>query len=200
MGKLTDTFQGDTPHLIASIKALLDLDARGALVPHGVGGHARTLLASAATRLLDAARSEAQPSGYDGSKSLGERLYESAAGRLVDGPYMHVPWCSVPAQRRAGWERAAVTFTASLSGGEEGLGAIPEPARLDLNGPSDGEEFLEFKEALSDLRSLRQEHRDLNGGGPGWSARNEAAWARVNELFANEDEAAWVRQQEDAHG
>ena len=63
-----------------------------------------------------------------------------------------------------------------------------------------GEEFLEFKEALSDLRALRQEYRDLNGGGPGWAARWLSAWATVDELFANEDEAAWVRQQEDAHG
>ncbi len=69
-----------------------------------------------------------------------------------------------------------------------------------LGEPSGDEEFLEFKEALSDLRSLRHEHDCLNGGGPGWSARNEAAWARVNELFANEDEAAYDRQQEDAHG
>ncbi len=63
-----------------------------------------------------------------------------------------------------------------------------------------GEEFLEFKEALSDVRSLRQEHRDLTGGGPGWSARWDAAWKAVDELFANEDEAGWCRQQEDAHG
>jgi hypothetical protein len=63
-----------------------------------------------------------------------------------------------------------------------------------------GEEFLEFKEALSDIRSLRQEHRDLNGGGPGWADRNKAAWAKVDELFADEDEAAYDRQQEGAHG
>lgn len=65
---------------------------------------------------------------------------------------------------------------------------------------SEGEEFLEFKEALSDLRSLRQEHRDLNGGGPGWMGRWLAAWVKADDPFANEDEAAWVRQQEDAHG
>lgn len=62
---------------------------------------------------------------------------------------------------------------------------------------SGGEEFLEFKEALSDLRRLRHEHDCLNGGGPGWTARNAAAWAKVDELFANEDEAAYDRQQED---
>ncbi len=69
-----------------------------------------------------------------------------------------------------------------------------------LGEPSADEEFLEFKEALSDLRSLRHEHDCLNGGGPGWSARNAAAWAKADELFANEDEAAYDRQQEDAHG
>lgn len=63
-----------------------------------------------------------------------------------------------------------------------------------------GEEFLEFKEALSDLRSLRHEYECLNGGGPGWSARNKTAWAKVDELFASEDEAAYDRQQSDAHG
>lgn len=59
---------------------------------------------------------------------------------------------------------------------------------------STGEEFLEFKEALSDLRSLRQEHRDLTGGGPGWNTRWEAAWAKADELFADEDEAAYMRR------
>lgn len=66
-------------------------------------------------------------------------------------------------------------------------------------GPT-GEEFLEFKEALSDLRSLRAEHRDLNGGGPGWMTRWLNAWVKVDELFDAEDEAAYDRQQEDAHG
>jgi hypothetical protein len=50
-------------------------------------------------------------------------------------------------------------------------------------------------EALSDLRSLSKEHSDLNGGGPGWAERNKAAWAKVDELFADEDEAAYERQQ-----
>lgn len=51
-----DTFRGDNAALIASITALLDLDLdkEGALVPHGVGGHARALLESAAARLAPA--------------------------------------------------------------------------------------------------------------------------------------------------
>ncbi|BEP44094.1 hypothetical protein [Variovorax sp. V15] len=48
---MNDTFRGDTPHLIRSIEALLSLDAAGALRPHGLGGHARDLLSSAAARL-----------------------------------------------------------------------------------------------------------------------------------------------------
>lgn len=66
--------------------------------------------------------------------------------------------------------------------------------------PPTGEEFLEFKEALSDLRSLRHEYDCLNGGGPGWADRNRAAWAKVDELFADEDEAAYDRRQEGHYG
>jgi hypothetical protein len=49
--QLTDNFNGDTPHLIRCIEALLKLDAAGALVPHRLPGHARTLLEAAAIRL-----------------------------------------------------------------------------------------------------------------------------------------------------
>lgn len=48
---MTDNFRGDNANLIASINALLELDAEGALVPHGIGGHARALLSAAASRL-----------------------------------------------------------------------------------------------------------------------------------------------------
>jgi len=46
-----DQFRGDNAALVSNIRALLDLDAKGALVPHGVGGHARALLSAAAARL-----------------------------------------------------------------------------------------------------------------------------------------------------
>jgi len=46
-----DDFQGDNAKLIGCIEALLKLDARGALVPHGIGNHARDLLSAAAVRL-----------------------------------------------------------------------------------------------------------------------------------------------------
>lgn len=95
----------------------------------------------------------------------------------------------------------AAPVSAPGMGREEGIRGPHEPAAIGAsNAPSDGEEFLEFKEALSDLRSLRHEYECLNGGGPGWQARNAEAWKRADELFADEDEAAWQRQQEDAHG
>lgn len=49
--QLHDTFRGDDKSLIASIEALIALDAEGALRPHGLGGHARDLLSAAAVRL-----------------------------------------------------------------------------------------------------------------------------------------------------
>jgi len=48
---LADTFRGDTANLIESMVALVSLDRAGVLVPHGIGGHARSLLESAAIRL-----------------------------------------------------------------------------------------------------------------------------------------------------
>lgn len=48
---LTDDFRGNTPALIRSIEALISLSDEGALVPHGIGGHARGLLSAAAVRL-----------------------------------------------------------------------------------------------------------------------------------------------------
>ncbi|EPD35929.1 hypothetical protein HMPREF9701_04962 [Delftia acidovorans CCUG 274B] len=56
-----DEFRGDTPSLVRNIVALLELDADGALVPHGVGGHARGLLSAAAARLAAAPQAPAAP-------------------------------------------------------------------------------------------------------------------------------------------
>ena len=49
-----DDFDGNDEHLLACIEALLDFDAAGAIVPHGLGGHGRSLLSAAAKRLQDA--------------------------------------------------------------------------------------------------------------------------------------------------
>ena len=64
-----DEFRGDTPSLVRNIVALLELDADGALVPHGVGGHARGLLSAAAARLAAAPQA---PAGLDELRKISE--------------------------------------------------------------------------------------------------------------------------------
>jgi hypothetical protein len=73
-----DGFNGDTPHLIRCIHALLNMDAKGALVPHGVGGHARALLTAAASRLA-APPAQPAPAPVDAPKSR-DRLAEAEIG------------------------------------------------------------------------------------------------------------------------
>ena len=68
-------------------------------------------------RLQQPSRSEAQPSGYDGSKSLGERLCEAlASAGLLTGLAGASPVIN------AQFEKAALTFTASLSGASPSSG------------------------------------------------------------------------------
>jgi predicted esterase len=78
---MTDTFNGDNARLIESINALLELDASGSLVPHGVGGHARQLLSAAAARLVE--REPMQPLVVDARGTV--RFKENAIVRhLLD--------------------------------------------------------------------------------------------------------------------
>lgn len=75
---MTDEFRGDDAALIDSINALLSLDADGAVVPHGIGGHARGLLSAAAARLAanpapKAAERFCNKCGYFGPDQLHQR-------------------------------------------------------------------------------------------------------------------------------
>jgi hypothetical protein len=49
--KIEDGFRGDDALLCECIRALIELNDDGALVPHGIGGHARQLLAACYHRL-----------------------------------------------------------------------------------------------------------------------------------------------------
>lgn len=49
--EIRDNFNGSNRMLRASIRALIELDDAGCLVPHGIGGHARTLLSACYQRL-----------------------------------------------------------------------------------------------------------------------------------------------------
>ena len=51
LSEITDEFRGDNDKLVECIGSLLRLDAKGALVPHGIGGFARDLLSAAAVRI-----------------------------------------------------------------------------------------------------------------------------------------------------
>ena len=46
-----DTFNGDNSALIRSAKSLLELDAKGALAPHGIGEHARGIISAFVARM-----------------------------------------------------------------------------------------------------------------------------------------------------
>lgn len=48
---IADDFRGDNTHLKSCINALINLSDDGALIPHGIGGHARSLLAACYHRL-----------------------------------------------------------------------------------------------------------------------------------------------------
>ncbi len=48
---MIDDFRGDNKHLVECMRALVSLNDAGALAPHGIGGHARSLLCAAASRI-----------------------------------------------------------------------------------------------------------------------------------------------------
>ena len=83
---------------VASTEALLDLDAKGALVPHGIGGHARTLLEDALTRATT--RPVPAPVGVNGEITAYEM--QVLIGTTISG-------CNMPPDRifdlPKAWER-----------------------------------------------------------------------------------------------
>ena len=69
LSRFPDTFNGDDEHLVQCIEALLSLDAKNALVPHGIGGHARGLLSAAMHRLVIQSRAAGAQGASDGPLS-----------------------------------------------------------------------------------------------------------------------------------
>ena len=58
---MKDDFRGDDASLISNATALLEMDAEGCLVPHGIGGHARGLLQAFIVRLQACGAAQASP-------------------------------------------------------------------------------------------------------------------------------------------
>lgn len=76
------SFKGDNAKLVDSIKSLLALDSKGALVPNGIGGMARQLLESAVERL----GVDAQPVAYISASVLAHLMAGGDAGWQWIGP------------------------------------------------------------------------------------------------------------------
>jgi hypothetical protein len=93
---LSDDFRGDDAHLVRCIKALISMNDAGALVPHGIGGHARSLLSAAAVRLSRASSSRAEverewKEGVDaimGQAQVFASAWSLLGGRFDDGSAM----------------------------------------------------------------------------------------------------------------
>lgn len=86
MNRFPDEFNGDDAKLVACIEALLSLDAKNALVPHGIGGHARGLLSAAMHRLsrsLAAGKVATLPEGYGIEVQHGDEQWMTTAYTLV---------------------------------------------------------------------------------------------------------------------
>lgn len=84
----SDTLRGDTQSLVQNITALLELDAEGALVPHGIGGHARVLLSAAASRLAAVPTTQPAPQLPERDASVPaeqQGLFRKFDVRRVDG-------------------------------------------------------------------------------------------------------------------
>lgn len=62
--QVVSDFKGKDELLIQSIDSLLEMDAKGILVPHGIGGHARTLLRAAKASILSRPAPVQVPDGW----------------------------------------------------------------------------------------------------------------------------------------
>ena len=74
-------FKGKDGLLIQSIDSLLEMDAKGILVPHGIGGHARTLLRAAKAAIEQAALTV--PEGYAVVPKNIHPLYSSGCEKVM---------------------------------------------------------------------------------------------------------------------
>ena len=106
---LTDAFRGDNDCLIRNIKALLELDADGALVPHGIGGLARAYLTAAAVR-LPASTSEMGEEGV-----LINEIFE----RQQDGFERCFEALGIADDRERSWSSLVMAINDALNASEE---------------------------------------------------------------------------------
>lgn len=124
---MTYEFKGDNKALVSSITALLALDAKGALAPHGVGEMARQLLESAAARLAEQSQGEPvcwvndqqlllcsrSPRVDEPNNPMTHNLPRNIAGSALQSDY-----CNTPMYRHADSGEVVVLRDAYLRAGE----------------------------------------------------------------------------------
>lgn len=108
--ELKDEFRGGDSHLISCIEALISMSDAGALVPHGIGGHARSLLSAAAVRLAGSAEIHRMQIAA---------ISTAAAGYWKEGDSIHPDYVTAALKDVAGlYAKYAALAAASKPAGE----------------------------------------------------------------------------------
>jgi len=162
---LTDNFDGDNAHLIRSIEALIALNDKGALAPHGIGGHARALLSSAAVRLTQQAPvSGLEWVGTDGNNlALNGRVIAGIDYSKHNGGWYIMLWCDALAQDVKGFgynpDLASAKSTLETAAREwlKMPAPAPMPSRHDIEMAILGRTAPKAAEAVLDLIRKTQE-------------------------------------------
>lgn len=104
-----DDFKGNDGLLIQCIDSLLAMDAKGILVPHGIGGHARTLLKASKAALEQAEQSVPPKPDYSVTQ-LQRAAWQAAQSVPVVGK--PVAW-AVPVATQTGQPDTKLSWTES---------------------------------------------------------------------------------------
>lgn len=79
-----DSFNGDNGKLIGAANALLSLDEKGALVPHGIGGHAREIISALVARLSSQPTAQGVEEWVAEHQIVCPQVYGSSRAVMVD--------------------------------------------------------------------------------------------------------------------
>ena len=191
-----DTFNGDDAKLVRSIDALLSLDASGSLFPHGLGGHARTLLTSAAARLITRAEGRPSPEGEEGSTVIDLCASLAAAISLLERGGKAVKKAA-PSDKM--FDQMLDDYRASLERARAAL-STPSPERAE-GAPAgemvrdiSGETVCGFRVAA--YRETHPEHGDKFGHrySEHWSTPSQNPAVTVERLFTEQQLRAALSQ------
>lgn len=153
------SFKGDNAKLVDSIKSLLALDSKGALVPNGIGGMARQLLESAVERL----GVDAQPVAYISASVLAHLMAGGDAGWQWIGPVAY------------GSDQIGL-FTRSDAGEVDRLNTVVEQQKNLIASLR-----AELRESYSIDAAVQEEHLDLEAAAKKLAACMDYPWEHMPE-------------------